>query len=100
MRVKNMVSVHGNTIPNQFVITGDGVTTFQSYQSTIAEVDFGKKEIRIGEDYNYSHTTGKYRNLFFEDYTPFRNLNSLNALNKAIKDGNTGKADGWTVRMI
>lgn len=94
-----MVSTRGNVIPNQFVIEGNGITTFQSYDSTIAEVDFEKKEIRIGNDYNYSRTTGKYRNLFFEDYTPFRNLNSLNALNKAIKDGNTGRLDGWTVRM-
>ena len=45
MRVENMVSSKGNTIPNKFIINGgyDGNMYFQSYKSMIAKIDkFGK----------------------------------------------------------
>ena len=60
-----MTSNNGNKIANQFIITDDNNNmTFQSYDSCIA------KKIRNGLIYldetywDYSVTTGKYRNQF------------------------------------
>lgn len=82
---------------NQFVIRDGERVIFQSYKSIIAVVDFGKKIISIGSDYNYSTTTGKYRNMFFNDICYFSDLNTLKGLEKALKDGKTGS---WTVKKI
>jgi hypothetical protein len=80
MRVTNMTSTKGNTIPNQFIINGgyDGNMYFQSYKSMIAKVDkFGK--IFLDEYYyNYSRTTSKYRNMFLNMTTK--------EIEKGIKD--------------
>ena len=66
MRVFNMVSPStGVEVANQFIIEGDGKTTFQSYRSTIIEIDKNAKTIKFGEDWDYSNTTRKYRNEFF-----------------------------------
>ena len=65
MRVKQMINNNGNAVKNQFVIEDGGRVYFQSYDSIIAKVDFNTHEIIIGNDYNYSTTTGKYRNIFF-----------------------------------
>lgn len=64
MRVTNMTSNKGNTIPNQFIIDDNNESFFQSYKSMIAKVDkFGK--VFLDEYYyNYSRTTSKYRNMF------------------------------------
>ena len=68
MTVENMVSTRtGNPVANQFVITGNGTTTFQSYNSTIAVIDWNERTVKVGNDWNYSTTTGKYRNSFFDD---------------------------------
>jgi len=66
LKVKNMKSDRGNTIANQFIITDteNNITTFQSYDSVIISVDDNKKVITVHPDYNYSNTTGKYRNIF------------------------------------
>jgi hypothetical protein len=64
VKVENMTSNNGNNIPNQFIIrTGEGIY-FQSYKSIIAfEPREGKTQ--LDEYYwNYSVTTGKYRNIF------------------------------------
>ena len=48
---------------NQFIIYGDdGSVTFQSYNSIIAVKKNGK--ITLGKNWDYSITTGKYRNMF------------------------------------
>jgi hypothetical protein len=80
MRVSNMTSRNGNKIANQFVITSnDGnVITFQSYESEIATINWNKRTITIGRDWDYSTTTGKYRNLFFDEY--FNILNTKKAI--------------------
>ena len=65
MKVKNMTSAKGNKIANQFIIESDNFTTFQSYESTIIVIDYNKRIIYVHPNYNYSKTTGKYRNLFF-----------------------------------
>ena len=64
MRVENMTSARGNKVANQFLVTDDkGDEYFQSYRSMIAKKSQGK--IYLDEDYwDYSTTTGKYRNDF------------------------------------
>ena len=63
MKVENMRSPQGNTVANQFVITDNGEEYFQSYESIIAKKSQGKIYL---DDYfwDYSRTTGKYRNEF------------------------------------
>ena len=63
MKVENMTSTRGNTVPNQFIITDNGDEYFQSYRSIIAKRSEGK--IYLDDYYwDYSVTTGKYRNEF------------------------------------
>ena len=63
MKVQNMTSARGNTIANQFIINDKGEEYFQSYRSMIAKKSQGK--IYLDEYYwDYSVTTGKYRNIF------------------------------------
>ena len=63
MKVKNMTSPQGNKVANQFLITNNGDEYFQSYRSMIAKKSQGK--IYLDEYYwDYSVTTGKYRNIF------------------------------------
>ena len=77
MKISNMTSPSGNPTPNQFLITEKGNwasgnfirrETFQSYQSTIATQTFwadGTIVTVLDEHYwDYSRTTGKYRNQF------------------------------------
>lgn len=67
MHVTNMNSPRtGKPVANQFIITDGDTTVFQSYNSTIATIDRKHGTITLGEDWDYSVTTGKYRNLFFE----------------------------------
>ena len=65
MKVTNMTSSKGNKIANQFIVYDtNGNKYFQSYNSIIAEID-PANNIRLDEKYwNYSNTTGKYRNIF------------------------------------
>lgn len=86
MRVHNMVSPRtGKEVANQFVIEGDGTTTFQSYDSTIAVIDWNEHTVKIGEDWNYSNTTSKYRNAFF-DNNYFREIKDTNNIKKIMKE--------------
>ena len=63
MKVQNMTSARGNTIANQFIINDKGEEYFQSYRSIIAKKSQGK--IYLDEYFwDYSVTTGKYRNNF------------------------------------
>ena len=71
MKVENITSNNGNKIANQFVITDDRDNEyFQSYNSIIVKKDFdviGEDPVKIYLDqkyWNYSNTTGKYRNIF------------------------------------
>ena len=64
MKVTNMTSSKGNKIANQFIIETEEGEYFQSYRSIIAFRPYGGK-IQLDREYwNYSVTTGKYRNLF------------------------------------
>lgn len=81
MRISNMTSSNGNKVANQFLLTEHGGImgnftkreTFQSYDSVIARRTIWdvpateRHEVRIELDRNYwdySTTTGKYRNRF------------------------------------
>ena len=75
MKVQNMTSSKGNKIANQFIIEEKGGImgnfsnrqTFQSYDSVIAVKTVWEDETRIELDqayWDYSVTTGKYRNIF------------------------------------
>lgn len=73
MKVRNMTSPSsGHKVDNQFIITDDaGNQFFQSYNSIIAKIDFmlafgtGKRIVTLDSNtWDYSVTTGKYRNQF------------------------------------
>ena len=67
MRLSNMTSNKGNKIANQFVIDTDEGIYFQSYKSIIAFCSNDGK-ITLDEYYwDYSTTTGKYRNQFLHE---------------------------------
>ena len=64
MKVENMVNNKGNKIANQFTIRDETGITFQSYNSIIAHVDTSGNVTLDVSYWDYSTTTGKYRNLF------------------------------------
>ena len=83
MKVENISSNNGNKIANQFVITDDrGNQYFQSYNSMIVNKDYDYEEVKIFLDqkyWNYSNTTGKYRNIFLNE--------TIKETKKKIKSG-------------
>ena len=67
MRIENMRSnSSGREVANQFIIFDDeGCTFFQSYNSIIVKIDRKNRKVFLDEFYwDYSKTTGKYRNQF------------------------------------
>ena len=66
MKVTNITGSRGNKIPNQFIIYTDNGSIFQSYASTIVKIDNGKTYLDESK-WNYSNTTGKYRNIFLNE---------------------------------
>jgi len=69
MEVENMTNKNGNKVPNQFIIIDDDENIlFQSYHSIIAKIDGKNGKIYLDVNYwDYSKTTGKYRNLFLNE---------------------------------
>ena len=68
MKVTNFISNNGNSIANQFIIRTSEKTVFQSYDSVIIEKDLNTGKITLDEYYwDYSKTTGKYRNMFLDE---------------------------------
>ena len=63
VKVAQMSSSRGNPVPNQFIISTKEGQYFQSYDSIIAFINL-RGEVTLGEDWDYSATTGKYRNQF------------------------------------
>ena len=95
MTVQNISNKNGRKISNQFIIRDDATsrTTFQSYDSMIATIDYQNNTISLGEKWDYSMTTTKYRNRFFDEQG-FNGLASTKALANALK---TGKYEDWTI---
>ena len=66
VKVSNMVGNSGREVVNQFEInTSDGLY-FQSYGTIIAFQDKNGKIYLDKNSWDYSTTTGKYRNIFLE----------------------------------
>jgi len=87
MRVYNITNNNGNKVPNQFIITDKSKEIFQSYNSIIAIKEY-KKGVNGEYDYkttldeyywDYSVTTGRYRNQFLGE--------GINETRKKIKEG-------------
>ena len=88
IKVRNMQNSKGNNVPNQFIITCGRKTYFQSYDSIIAIInrDDEQTEIILDEGkWDYSVTTGKYRNYFLGE--------SITETRKKIKNGEYTLAD-------
>ena len=65
MKVQNLESSRGNSIANQFEIIAPNGRYFQSYRSMIVFVPNNGGKVQLDRRYwDYSKTTGKYRNLF------------------------------------
>ena len=64
--VQNMTSNKGNKIANQFIIYTTEGSIFQSYNSTIVKIENGKTYLDLNK-WDYSKTTGKYRNIFLNE---------------------------------
>jgi hypothetical protein len=83
MKVENITSNNGNKIANQFVITDNKQNEyFQSYNSMIVKKDYEGDQVKIYLDqkyWNYSNTTGKYRNIFLGE--------TITETKKKIKSG-------------
>jgi len=61
--IENMCSENGNPVCNQFIIRTGKSVIFQSYNSMIVKIT--NKNTYLDTYYwDYSKTTGKYRNLF------------------------------------
>ena len=63
-RIQNMQSARGNDIPNQFRIFTDEGVYFQSYSSIIAFKPHSGRIVLDSRKWDFSVTTGKYRNQF------------------------------------
>jgi len=65
IRVRHMITEGNNPAVNHFIIDTDEGVYFQSYNSIIAFVPIGDNKTQLDKVYwNYSRTTGKYRNQF------------------------------------
>jgi len=67
MKIQNMTNEKGNTVKNQFIIFDRDATYFKSYDSIIIKTTFedDRRIVYLDENYwDYSKTTGRYRNLF------------------------------------
>jgi hypothetical protein len=79
IKVENMTSGSGNSIANQFIITTDEGRYFQSYSSIIAFRPFSGGKIQLDKNYwDYSKTTGKYRNMFLRDNNKAKTQKRIN----------------------
>ena len=66
-RIENMKSSKGNSIANQFKIFTDEGVFFQSYNTIIAFRPYSGKIQLDSYMWDYSSTTGKYRNQFLRE---------------------------------
>lgn len=93
IKVRNMTSERsGREVANHFHIREGNNVYFQSYDSVIVKIDRTNNEIIFDEDtWNYSTTTGKYRNQFMrEELGMYTNVAECR---KAIDEGKIILAD-------
>ena len=65
--VENMTSSQGNSVPNQFILRTDQGRYFQSYNSIIAFIPNEGPAQLDAKYWDYSKTTGTYRNQFLNE---------------------------------
>ena len=67
LKVENMISSRGNTVPNQFMIKTDDGNYFQSYKTVIALIENNPNKIILDNNaMHYSVTTSKYLYKFLD----------------------------------
>lgn len=64
MKVKNITGRTGRAVANQFIIEDDKGTYFQSYKTIIVKIDCRGQIYLDLHNWDFSVTTGKYRNEF------------------------------------
>jgi len=80
IKVENMLNYNNNAATNQFIIYTQKGVYFISYSTIIAYRDNCTNTISLDKKkWNYSATTGKYRNLFLNE--------NIAATRKKIKSG-------------
>jgi len=85
-KVRQMIfSAKYYAIANQFIITTNDGEYFQSYQTLIAFRDNTGKVTLDRDNWDYSRTTGKYRNVFLRE--------GIADTRKKIKSGEYALAD-------
>ena len=78
---------------SQVIINDGNKLVFQSYNSMIIEYDKTNNTITFGKDWDYSRTTGKYRNEFLRMYFPsLADGKKLKALEQVAR-ANDGQID-------
>jgi hypothetical protein len=85
MKISNFTNSKGNKVANQFIINDSEFTLFQSYDSVIIKTTFedGKRVVYLDSNYwDYSKTTGKYRNLFLGENKKANELKIKNNIYK------------------
>lgn len=83
--VRNLTSPRtGNAVANQFAITTNKGTFFQSYRSIVAKVD-KKGQVYLSAYWDYSRTTMKYLYQFLREFG-WCDINA-SEVRKLIKDG-------------
>lgn len=90
MKVQNITSEHsGLKVANQFIITDGNRTLFQSYESPIIEIDRESQIITVFPNWDYSKTTGKYRNQFMNN-EGFEEMGDKKGFVKYLEAGEIG----------
>ncbi len=69
MKVYQLKNNNGNAWSNQFVIRFEkfNIDILQSYNSLVCMFDYNERHISLGDDWDYSATTGRAVDKFFED---------------------------------
>lgn len=88
MLVSQLINRNGNPNANQFVISDNGLTAFQSYDSRVCEIR--GREVTFGCDWDYSRTTLKHLYTFLDD-NGLSSLRDSKSVRKAIKEGKTNE---------
>ena len=103
LTVSNMRGASGRKVANQFIIENDcGTVTFQSYDSTIVTIvkphngELGI--ISIGEDWDSSRTTAKYRCAFMREQG-FSELASKRGIERTLEGGYVVSDSGEVYRI-
>nr|DAK10881.1 MAG TPA: hypothetical protein [Caudoviricetes sp.] len=87
MKIENMKSNQGNSIPNQFKLYYNNYVAFQSYKTLISVYDIKNDTMYTDKDF-HSRTTSKYRNLFNDEFAPLAIIQVENEeLHKIIERG-------------